>query len=788
MDKICLNMKKYLMSVCLLLAAAPLWAGADAGKIPMSQVIDKGLATATAHALRMAKALEKEEGRLPKCTKDGRLVTSDYSWWCSGFFPGELWYLYENCRSAELKKYAELYTDRVEPAKNKRTTHDLGFMLNCSFGNGWRLTGNPRYREVMLTGARTLARRYNERVGLIRSWDFNSRQWQYPVIIDNMMNLEFLMWAGKELKDDRFCDMAVSHARKTKKYHFRDDYSCFHVVSYDTLTGKPHVRQTHQGLADNSAWARGQAWALYGYTMMYRESGRKEFLRQARHVADYLMHHPAMPADKVPYWDFDDPKIPDVPRDASAAAIMASALIELSELTGGKDGEAYLAFAEDQLRSLTSPEYLAPVGYNANFALMHSTGNMPSKSEVDVPLSYADYYYVEALIRLKRHYGIPALPSGQDDRQVWVREAVRIMHPVLYHLSRNTLKKNMPYHGTEYRHQFAHLEAVGRLICGIAPWLEQGPDETEEGRLRAKYIDMAVKGLANAVDPSAPDYLAFARPYQSLVDAAFLAEGLLRAPRQLWGNMDAVTRERMLTELRRSRSIKPFENNWLLFASVIEAALLEYGGECDEARLTYGVEKFRNQWYKGDGLYGDGPSYHQDYYNSFVINPMLTDVLRVMKKHGIKGADFLPKQEQRLSRYAAILERMISPEGAYPCVGRSITYRFGAFHALAQASLLHLLPGNVSPAQVRCALTAVIRRQMSAPWTYDADGWLTVGYAGAQRGMAEEYINTGSEYLCSFGLLPLGLPASDPFWSEPYTEWTGLKAWKGIDVPADHAL
>ena len=200
------------------------------------------------------------------------------------------------------------------------------------------------------------------------------------------------------------------------------------------------------------------------------------------------------------------------------------------------------------------------------------------------------------------------------------------------------------------------------------------------------------------------------------------------------------------------------------------------------------MEKFRNQWYKGDGLYGDGPSYHQDYYNSFVINPMLTDVLRVMKKHGIKGADFLPKQEQRLSRYAAILERMISPEGAYPCVGRSITYRFGAFHALAQASLLHLLPGNVSPAQVRCALTAVIRRQMSAPWTYDADGWLTVGYAGAQRGMAEEYINTGSEYLCSFGLLPLGLPASDPFWSEPYTEWTGLKAWKGIDVPADHAL
>lgn len=382
-----------------------------------------------------------------------------------------------------------------------------------------------------------------------------------------------------------------------------------------------------------------------------------------------------------------------------------------------------------------------------------------------------------------------AFPSGEQDRAFWVQTLVKIADPVLTHLSRNTLKQQMPYESKAAdRQPFSHLEAVGRLICGIAPWLELGPDDTPEGRLRARYIDLAVKGLRNAVDPSAPDYLIFGQPFQPLVDAAFLAEGLLRAPRQLWGNLDETTRERMIAELKRSRAIRPGENNWLLFASTVEAALLEFTGEYDEERLLYGVRRFRDEWYKGDAWYGDGADFHLDYYNSYVIHPMLTDVLRVLKKHRIEGGDFLDIQKKRLSRFAAQQERLISPEGTFPVVGRSIVYRFGAFHALGQAALLHLLPSGTTPAQVRCALTAVIRNQLKSPANFDSEGWLRVGFSGAQLGMSEAYINTGSVYLCAAGLLPLGLPLSDPFWSEPYAEWTNLKAWNALEVPADAAL
>ena len=339
---------------------------------------------------------------LPKSILDGKLETSDYSWWCCGFFPGELWYLYENTPTEELKKYAEMYTDRIEEVKNITYSHDVGFMLNCSYGNGLRLTGNPAYKEVLITGANSLATRYNPRVGLIRSWDFNKDKWQYPVIIDNMMNLELFTWTTRATGEERFREMAISHADKTLQNHFRPDYSCYHVVSYDTITAQPHIKQTHQGAADESAWARGQAWALYGYTMMYRETGLPAYLEQARHIAQYLMNHPAMPADKIPYWDFDAPGIPNVPRDASAAAVMASALIELGQTDGGDFGKQCMQFAEQQIRSLSSPEYLAEPGTNCDFALMHSTGNFPGNSEVDVPLSYADYYYVEALLRLKK--------------------------------------------------------------------------------------------------------------------------------------------------------------------------------------------------------------------------------------------------------------------------------------------------------------------------------------------------------------------------------------------------
>ena len=345
--------------------------------------------------------MENQEGRLPRTYEGGELKTSDYRAWISGFFPGVLWYLYENTPTDELKRYAELYTERVESAKDMTTTHDLGFMLYCSFGNGYRLAKNPHYLEVMTVGAESLATRYDERVKAIKSWNSNEK-WQFPVIIDNMMNLEFLFFLAKTTGEKRLMNMADSHAQTTLRHHFRDDYSCYHVVSYDTLSGQPHFKGTHQGYADNSAWARGQAWALYGYTMMYRETGKTEYLEQARKVASYIKNHLNLPDDKIPYWDFDAPDIPAAPRDASAAAVMASGLIELSQLDKSKEGADWLELAEMQIRSLSSPEYLAEPETNGGFILKHSVGNYNKNSEVDVPLSYADYYYVEALLRLKK--------------------------------------------------------------------------------------------------------------------------------------------------------------------------------------------------------------------------------------------------------------------------------------------------------------------------------------------------------------------------------------------------
>jgi hypothetical protein len=385
-----------------------------------------------------------------------------------------------------------------------------------------------------------------------------------------------------------------------------------------------------------------------------------------------------------------------------------------------------------------------------------------------------------------------SLAARAGDRDCWVETMTRIASPVLENLAAGTLKANMPFESLStdpLRKEVSYLEAFGRTVCGIAPWLELGPDETPEGQLRAKYIELTVRALQQAVDPESPDHLVFDnRHTQPLVDAAFLAEGILRAPVQIWGRLDSVTKERLIYEWKVSRSIKPFESNWLLFASIIEAALLEFTGECDFERLYDGVIRFRDAWYKGDAWYGDGRDFHLDYYNSLVIHPMLTEVLQFLDNHHLPAADFLPEQQQRIGRFAAQLERMVSPEGTYPVIGRSIAYRFGSFHALSDAALLHLLPEDVDPAQVRCALTAVIRRQAVAPGTFDENGWLKVGFAGSQLRMGEEYINTGSVYLCMAVFLPLGLPDTDPFWSRPDADWTSRKAWNGVDVGADHAI
>ena len=374
-----------------------------AGKDEMDAVIGKGLSASVEQSKLMAKSIWEQKTLLPRTLdKEGKLITSDSKWWTSGFFPGVLWYLYEATGDTLLKEYACDYTSRVEKEKYNKGNHDVGFMLYCSFGNGYRLTGNEKYKQVLLKGAESLSTRYKAHIGVIRSWDFNRAVWQYPVIIDNMMNLELLEWASKNSDNSRFDAIARSHADVTLKNHFRPDYSCWHVVSYDTITGQPEKKHTRQGYSHESSWSRGEAWALYGYVMMYRETQQKHYLAHAKKVANYILTHPRMPEDGIPYWDYDAPDIPDTYRDASAGAIMASAFIELSTMIQGELSRKCLMMAETQLKTLTSPEYLAEPGTNGNLILKHSVGSLIEHSEVDVPLTYADYYYVEALLRYRK--------------------------------------------------------------------------------------------------------------------------------------------------------------------------------------------------------------------------------------------------------------------------------------------------------------------------------------------------------------------------------------------------
>ena len=384
----------------LLISCLMVFASCEKQK-PMDNVINDALSFSLKQYKLMAEVMKDKQDLFPRTLDTlGNLVTAKSSWWTSGFFPGSLWYLYEYSKDEKIKEYASMMTARIEKEKNNTGTHDLGFMLYCSYGNGLRMTGDYKYKEVMLTGARSLSTRFRPKAGCIQSW--NSRNgWQCPVIIDNMMNLEFLMWAFRNSGDSSFYKICVSHSDTTMKNHYRSDYSSYHVVSYDTLTGRVEKKQTSQGAADESAWARGQSWGLYGYTVMFRETKLLRYLNQAIHIADFMIDNPNMPEDKIPYWDFNAPGIPNAKRDASAGAVMASALIELSGYVQPELGKKYLGIAEKQLRSLASPAYMARTGKNGNFILMHSVGSIPGKSEVDVPLTYADYYFIEALMRYK---------------------------------------------------------------------------------------------------------------------------------------------------------------------------------------------------------------------------------------------------------------------------------------------------------------------------------------------------------------------------------------------------
>jgi hypothetical protein len=332
-----------------------------------------------------------------------------------------------------------------------------------------------------------------------------------------------------------------------------------------------------------------------------------------------------------------------------------------------------------------------------------------------------------------------------------------------------------------------HLEALGRLVAGIAPWLELAADGTEEGRLRARYADLTRRAIDRAVDPASRDFLNFTRGGQPLVDAAFLAQGVLRAPRALKDSLDPGTKRNLIAALESTRAIQPGFNNWLLFSATVEAALAKLGATWDRMRVDYAVRQ-HDQWYKGDGAYGDGPEFHWDYYNSFVIHPMLLDVLDVFRGEVAVWKDLTARVDRRARRYAGVLERFIAPDGSFPAVGRSLAYRFGALQLLAQMALRRDLPEGVSPAQTRAALTAAIRRSIEAPGTFDADGWLRIGFCGHQPGVGERYISTGSLYLCAVGLLPLGLAPADDFWSAPSQPWTSARAWSGQPFPIDHAL
>jgi len=388
--------------------------------------------------------------------------------------------------------------------------------------------------------------------------------------------------------------------------------------------------------------------------------------------------------------------------------------------------------------------------------------------------------------------------SPADDRALWVDTLTRIARPVLTNLAAGTLQKNwtVEYSPTwdNRNAKVAYLEAFGRLTMGLAPWLALGADATAEGRTREAIAAEVRAGIAHAVDPSSPDYMLWHDTSQTLVDAAYLAQALLRAPAVLWDPLDATTKAHVIAECRGLRRVTPFDSNWLLFAGMTESFLDWADGSGDQYRLSTILNRIES-FYRGDGWYADGPTFHMDYYNSYVIHSMLVDVLATQlmtaerRKQNLKPIrDRYDLAVKRMRRYAEFLERMIAPDGTYPAFGRSITYRTAVFQALGHCALLHQLPDEITPGQVRAALTAVVRRLFAMPGVFDASGWLTLGFAGHQPNIADYYSNAGSMYICALGFNALGLPASDPFWTSPAGDWTQKKAWAGQPFKKDYAV
>ena len=381
---------------------------------------------------------------------------------------------------------------------------------------------------------------------------------------------------------------------------------------------------------------------------------------------------------------------------------------------------------------------------------------------------------------------------ANNRREEWVRQLRRMADPVLEALRQRVLKQAMPVESAALRSDCTHMEAFGRLLCGIAPWLELGPDGSDEGALRRRYAELTLEAVAAAVDPASPDYL-WAPPdepkpnLQLLVDTAFFAHALVRAPRRLIGGMTPELRKLTADLLIRSRVITPGPNNWLLFSAMVEAALRKMGFPADSTRMAYALRQ-HDQWFKGDGVYGDGRNFAFDYYNSFVIQPMMLDVVETIAGDAEEWELLRSRVLRRMRRYAARQERLIAPDGSFPAVGRALASRCGACQALAAIALRRELPEELHPSAVREALSAVVARTLDAPGTRDENGWLRIGLCGHQPGLGEIYISTGSLYLASTAFLPLGLPESDEFWSAPAEPWSSVKIWSGCDLPADHAV
>lgn len=385
------------------------------------------------------------------------------------------------------------------------------------------------------------------------------------------------------------------------------------------------------------------------------------------------------------------------------------------------------------------------------------------------------------------------LPKASGDREYWVQLLDKIANPVLSNMSKGELQKNMRVEFSPTRDKrdsrVAYMEAFGRLIAGLAPFVSLPDGNSEESKIRRRMRTQIQQSMAHGFNPQSPDYLYWGstKERQPLVDAAYIAQALLAAPDALWKPLDSETKSRIIHEFKTIRGIQPFKSNWLLFAATIESFLLSIGEEIDASRIDPVIETI-NQWYVGDGWYSDGETFHFDHYNGYVIHPMLVEVLKINVAKGRKDKKLYDTAYKRMQRYASFQERYISPEGTYPVFGRSSTYRVGAFQPLAKLALDDALPEEISPAQVRCALTAVMKR-MFVPKTFTKEGWLTLGLVGDQQAnIADSYSNTGSMYITSLAFLPLGLSPDHRFWTDPFTEWTQRKAWSGKPFPKDYAV